>query len=241
MKSDLLYALLILVVLTVTGCASSEQPKVAAKEEDGPPRFSKDVGLVGSVYRTNLFLAHPNLTSRLRVLNLSNKLYLGDDVDRALEVFGPPPRAYDVTDLPPGWKEQGYQAAGWETGVRPKGEAAVEGFGLVLQKDRVALALFTVEHADGQLFSRITSDYQDELKSKPTAVANKRSQYRFWTIGDQVLMVSTTSARSGEAVTVAIGAKALMDGLRMNPDRAKEDIQEAERLLATRQEPVNSQ
>lgn len=236
MKYDIVLAVLFVAALILSGCGSSEQPKVVAKDGESPPRFSKDVHPVDGLSQSKLFLSHLSLSSRYQVLNLANKLYLGDDVDRALQVFGPPPKAYDVTDLPTGWKEQGFRAAGWEIGFRPKGETSLVGFGAVMQKDQLALAMFTVEHAEQRFFGRLINEYQAELDTKPVTVANKRSRYRFWNYDDQVLMVSATTTSGGDLVTVALGAKPLMDGLRMNPDRAKEDLVEADRLLAARQE-----
>ncbi len=239
MKNDLVLGATFLIGLVISGCASSEQPKAVAKETESPPRFSKDVKPVENLDRSDLFLSHLNLTSRFQVLNLSNKLYLADDVDRATEVFGPPPKAYDVTDLPPGWKDEGYKAAGWETSVRSgRTEASLEGFGVILQKDRVALAMLTVAHADANMFGRIITEYQEELRLKPVSAADKKSRYRFWTIDDQSLMVSATTTSTGDLITVALGAKPLMDGLRMNVDRAKEDIKDSDRILASRSEPA---
>lgn len=236
MKHDIALGVLFVAALVISGCGSSEQPKSVAKDAESPPRFSKDVHPVEGLSPSKLFLSHLSLTSRYQVLNLATKLYVGDDVDRALEVFGPPPKAYDVTDLPTGWKEQGFRAAGWEIGFRPKGETSLVGFGAVLQRERLALAMFTVEHADQRFFGRLINEYQNELGQKPQTVANKKSRYRFWTYDDQVLMISATTLSGGDLVTVAMGAKPLMDGLRMNPDRAKEDLSESDRLLAARQE-----
>ncbi len=217
-----------IVLSSLQGCSASEgTQKVAPRETTVPPRFSKDVKPIDNLDQSALFLAHINLNNKYTILNLGNKLYVNDDVDRAIEVFGPPPKAYDVTELPPGWKDQGFKAAGWET--------SDEGFGAILQKDRVALAMFTADHVSDKLFDRLVSDYNDELGRKSISVIDKRAKYRFWTADDQTLMVSACNTpKSGIIVTVALGARPLMDALRMNPDRAKEDIKDATQLVGQR-------
>lgn len=211
--------------LLIAGCSSGRPRKVVQAPVAVPPRYSSDVGPIARLDHTQLFVTRLNTSSRYRILNTASKLYLGDEADRALEVFGTPPRSYDVTDLPDGWKEQGFSAAGWET--------SDEGFGAVLQQGRVALVVFSVDHAAPSLFERLVADYGDDLALRPASIAGRRATYCFWSTDDQTLMICRTETHSGTTVTVALGANPLMEALRMSIGRAKEDLKDSEELFRT--------
>ncbi len=205
-----------LIAISLVGCSNGKTAKSPVATKQPLKLYSSDVSPIDRLYQSHLFIGRLNTGARFRVLNNANKLYVGDDADRALEVFSKPTKSYDVTDLPPGWKEQGYQADGWE--------ASSESFGVVLQKGRVALVLFSVEHADERLFDSLVADYADDLPGLPRKVPGKKAKYAFWLDDDQTLMVcGTNTSRAGYVVTVAMGARPLMNALRMSEDAAKQD------------------
>src|SRR5579871_2715623 len=96
--------------------AASVTANQASASEIAPPDFSHESGL-GMVRA-----AH------------SKALLIGMQADDALGVFTGPPGAYSRSDLPPAIPSGVYDAQGWQT--------KDEGFGMILYKGRVGLALY---------------------------------------------------------------------------------------------------
>lgn len=163
--------------------------------------------------------------TRLRLIHQSRALYVHDDQSRVFDVFGPPPGATDVNDLPDGWDKDHFRVKGWEKGK--------DGFGVILADDNVALAMFTSEGKSVPDVNAILTDYVDTLGDPDTKVNNTDLNYYFWNTKGQRLMVATQrNEGEGIRVTQALGPSELMDALRMSDVAAKEDIARAHSIAS---------
>ena len=161
---------------------------------------------------------------RLRLLHQGHALYVGDDQSRIFDIFGPPPGASDVADLPEGWDQDHYRVKGWEKGK--------DAFGAIIVKDNVALAMFTSEGKSPLEFKAILNDYDDVL-GEPTLKIDGVMSYRFWNSKTQRLMVSSVRLENDTyRITQAVGAFEVMDALRMSETAARADILKAASLTA---------
>lgn len=165
--------------------------------------------------------------SKLSLIHLNQKLYLGDEQDRLYRVFAPPPGAYDVGEAPYGWPELGFRSIGWEKGT--------EGFGALLVHERVGLAMFSMERTDERAFQARASEYAIDLAKLPTTIDGRWAKYRFWHEDGQTFMLCfTQTPRLGGRLTEAVGDDALMEGLRMGEELARQDAAAAESELMAR-------
>ena len=113
------------ILACVIGCGAS-------KAETPPQPAEKDNA---KLYELPKAVPSSLEQGRLRLLHQGHALYVGDDQSRIFDIFGPPPGASDVADLPEGWDQDHYRVKGWEKGK--------DAFGAIIVKDNVALAMFT--------------------------------------------------------------------------------------------------
>jgi hypothetical protein len=177
----------------------------------------------------------------LALIRGRDKLKVGDEWEFAKKIFLQQRGAYEINELPPELTGADYRARGWE--------APAEGFGAILYKDRVALAMYRIEHVDEDRVQEFVSTYRDyfgkpndtvppELAEMTHDRARKvRSRYWFWQQGSQRLMISSvTTLADGTNVSIAVGDGNTMDALGMSVSAAKSDQAKAERALEQQQQ-----
>ncbi len=161
--------------------------------------------------------------SRLALIHEHQLVGIGAKLDDAMNVYPKPQRAFYFTDLPSQLGAQ-FTAKGWET--------ASEAFGVILQGDRVALAMETHENADQARLEGILQTYQANFGPESRRIAGAKVSYWFWQSGRERLMLVSCQDRKGlMAVSVVVGDDALMDALRMDCPSAQADVAKADELL----------
>lgn len=216
------YGVIFLASLALLGCGSSPATSNSNgnKETVTPPARTISVEdvespLIGS--DVNLGLLHESQT-----------LHIGDNVDTVFEQdFPRPDKASNVTQMPPGL-DNTFRARGWET--------ANESFGVVLKGGRVGLAIYTVTGSDEDFLNELVARYISRFGEPGEKVGAAGVRYWFWQDRDVRLMICSGYSEDGRlSVTSALGLKSLMDFLRMDIVSAREDREEAERLLKNQQ------
>jgi hypothetical protein len=154
--------------------------------------------------------------SRLAIVKRSGTVRVGDTYDQVLAVFPEPRGAFNSVEVPaslPG----GYRSRVWET--------SSEGLGVILFRDRVAVALYTLRRGDWELLRETVSRHEQAFPSIAIdVVSGERANYWFWEEGPQRLMICGFQPRSGETqITVALGDIATMNALRIGSGFARKD------------------
>lgn len=215
-------------ILALSGCAAKPTVEVSTPEPAVEAKYAHQVEPPERLGRSDLFLARVNRVANEQALQLNHRLYVGDEVDHALEVFTPPPRAYAVTTLPGNWSSTGLKASGWE--------AVDDGFGVVVKGGKVALALLKLERTNSRLYDQIASNFRDELGPATKKIiqnpsATETVSYQFWKQGVHLLMLEGDFGKGGRGtIAMSVGHQDLMAALRMTPDSAGQDLAEAKRL-----------
>jgi hypothetical protein len=194
--------------LLVAGCTSGAK---SVAQKDGGTDQGKPLFGVPKSAPTDLD------KSRLRLLHLNRALYLTDDDDQAAEVFGSPPGAVDINELPENWDVKAYRAKGWQK--------SREAFGAIYYKDRIALAQFSQDDLGLADVTSLLGDYNDLLEPpKRLSSAAGKVQYYFWSGPKQLLMINVQNTGGHYKVTQSLGAEELMEALHMTPETATSDL-----------------
>ena len=165
------------------------------------------------------------ISSDLALVADSQEVQVGDSVAEAEKVFRKPEgRASNFRDLPPGFGP-GYRSTGWST--------EAEGFGVISLEGRVVVAV----HSEYGVSENRVEDILDKYRrrfwgrfKRLTAAEDKVLepswvQYWFAEHNKHRLMVCATRLKDGFVnVTEAVGSGEAMDGLRMSPKSAMEDM-----------------
>lgn len=133
--------------------------------------------------------------------------------------FAKPVKSTVLSELPP-VVDEGFVSRGWETPERH--------FSVVGKDDRLILA---VDHWNSIPADRANGIWQSvivRVGEPETLIKTEHLQYGFWNDGLLRLMVVLDSGGSQMRLTQAVGVSTLMDSLRMNSERAREDSAKAE-------------
>lgn len=187
---------------------------------------SDDNGTAGFVQTTKA-VKPPDweISSDLVLVADSQTIHVGDSVSDAEEVFRKPEgRAANFRDLPPGFGP-GYRSTGWST--------EAEGFGVISLEGRVVVAVHSEygvsENRAEQILDKYRRRFWNRFK-RLTATDGKVIepswvQYWFAEHNKHRLMVCATRLKDGFVnVTEAVGSSDAMEGLRMSPKNAIEDL-----------------
>jgi hypothetical protein len=185
-------------------------------------------------------LRAPDFTieSRLSLLNgTSGGVKIGTDAKEALTVFGKPPSSWNTHDLPPSISGA-FEAAGWQT--------KDEGFGMILNKGRLAAALYQLEKTTEERYREILDQNRRSFGEPSKFSEGKFVSYWFWqdadgkSPSDQVLlMISATQVLPGKwSITEALGLQPVMNALGMTPEQAPATQRLAEKLFAEQRKKI---
>lgn len=174
-----------------------------------------------------------SIGSKLAFAQPTGRLRVGDSQETAMFLFPPPPKAEDIDSLPYSLGDA-YSASGWEKGD--------EGFGIILYKDRVALALKTSIVPSEEEVLKVVADVEREAGKAPgRSILYDQVSYWFWRDGEQRMMVSSVEKKPGQyLVAMAMGHITVMDRLGMSEAKAQKDAQRAIELLRPRKNSQNS-
>jgi hypothetical protein len=178
-------------------------------------------------------LRAPDFTvdTKLALLNGSTGgVKIGMDAKEALTVFAKPPSSWNTHDLPPSISGT-FEAAGWQN--------KDEGFGMILNRGRVAAALHSLERTSESRLSEEVDIHEKSLREPLKVISGKFVRYWFWqdvdgkSPSDQVLlMICATEIQPGKwNVAEAIGTRPMMDALGMTPEHAAVSQRVADKLL----------
>ncbi|MCO5297862.1 MAG: hypothetical protein M9921_13520 [Fimbriimonadaceae bacterium] len=203
------------VAVALAGCDATPEMAAPVVKETPPAMVAPDFGT----------------STRIGLLRKRGKLKVGDSLERALDLFQPPKRAREFSELPSRLTKP-YRADGWE--------ANAEGFGVITFEDRVAAAVHTLNQATEDQVTELVNAYQDELRAVPELVAGEVSRYWFWELPrmrpgsapgssaadvHQRLMIVAVRNPSGTFVlTEAMGDVFAMNAIRANIYAAKNDV-----------------
>lgn len=156
-------------------------------------------------------------------------LRLHSSEEEAFNAFPRPRGAYDFFEDPP-LDGDSYVAKGWQSGA--------EGFGIVLVRNRVVLALQTFDNVDADTASQTLQLYEQAMApTVPEVVPSELASYWFWETGQARLMVcQTTDSKHKNQLVVALGDADVMNALRMSRPAASQDIVEARAKLQSGKE-----
>ncbi|HWA82352.1 MAG TPA: hypothetical protein VG820_02890 [Fimbriimonadaceae bacterium] len=176
-------------------------------------------------------------TSKLGLIRRSGTVRVGMNQEDAFAIFKQSPNSYEKSDLPAAF-DSPYEANGWQS--------KDEGFGMILYKDRVVVAVDELDGlSEGHLASDVVKPYTDAFgppqyfgdknEVKAGYLDGKYVRYWFWQAGDNsgdILMICATEVNTGKLnVAVAVGWNPAMETLRMTPNLAIDDQRGAERLI----------
>ncbi|MFW5697296.1 MAG: hypothetical protein ACOCX1_01905 [Fimbriimonadaceae bacterium] len=173
----------------------------------------------------------------LALVKGGSRVYVGTPVELAFDIFAPPPNATEFSDLPGRLNPEQFESVVWET--------SSEGFGVIAANvndvDRVVLAVRSFDRINTDKVREIVSQYRRAgvlPTEEPTIpeISNydpdQPAVYWFHEEDDQRLMIVVSKNLDQEKMlTIALGDKALMDRLRMDPASAREDYRLASRNL----------
>lgn len=157
------------------------------------------------------------------------EVQVGITLDQAKKLFPRPGRSFPIQDLPPGLDAQ-FEVTGWEQGPRS--------IGMISARGRVALFLEIEERADENLALEQVSEIS-QANGQPSKTIHKGLvRYWFWESPGERIMVCLSPDSSGRlALSTALGHPSLMTALKMNPEIAVADAEEAERLRKLQPDP----
>ena len=197
----------LLLALTVAGGCGTVQPMGAGKTPV-------------------MTVAAPNFSvpSDLALLRENGRVSVGESYDKALEVFPKPPKAFDITDGPPGLPAD-YQADGWQN--------STEGFGVLETQGLIALAIYERMSTTQDTADAVVARHEQALgQTSESRLDYKDVRFWFWDDGKRRVMICTVSAGQGKvALTVAVGDDGLMNALGMSPTSAERNGQAAQSLF----------
>ncbi|MHB8635328.1 MAG: hypothetical protein ACYC96_02530 [Fimbriimonadaceae bacterium] len=206
-----LWPLWLLFGITLAGCdgaanagntASSAQDSVVA----GPaPPASVSAGALA---------LYPQLD------NNDAKLVIGEPLD-SLERLYPRPTKHTVsTPLPKGFSPEDYIAKGWELGDSTAGAGIISN----AQTKETVLALVRQSAANAKAAQDVVDAYKSKIGRPPIAVTYGDFTYTFWEDGDNRLMILEAPGKGDKVqLTLALGAKSLMDYLHADLNHARLD------------------
>ena len=207
-----------LLAIIVAGCAAPppKEDLLVIK----PPAMAS-IGDLDFAKRTEIALINEQGT----------KLSVGDEIERAQDLFPKPSAGKGFTDLPPTLDSQTFSAWGWQA---RQGEA----FGAIFDKRarRIALAMRTLPDQGQIALEDMVSRYRNEIGGTPSTelgVGAGPIRYWFWTRSTthRLMICAVTNKKGGYHVTVAMGDSQLMDAIGANPDKAAEDLARATNVL----------
>lgn len=152
------------------------------------------------------------------------KLTLFSTEDEAFRVFPRPSNGFDFFEEAPLTGEN-YVAKGWQS--------KVEAFGVVLLRNKVVLAHYTLENADFDTIQSAVREYEAAFgrPAEPT-VPGELGSYWFWESGSVRMMIATNKDAKGKSILVlTLGDLDIMNALRMSPEGARQDLVEARTKL----------
>lgn len=209
------YLLALVAAGVLAGCDVPSEVVAPAAKEPPPEMVAPDFGT----------------STRIGLLRKRGKLKVGDSLDRALDLFQPPKRAREFSELPSRLRAP-YRADGWE--------ANAEGFGVIAYEDKVAAAVHTLDHATEDQVTELVNAYQDELRTVPELVAGETSRYWFWElprmrpgsapsastteVHQRLMVVAVRNASGTFTLTEAMGDVFAMNAIRANIYAAKNDV-----------------
>ncbi len=205
----------ILAAFTLAGCSNVESMKF------GPKTVFEDV-------KEKLEAPGKPFTPRFSIGQGSRRVQAWDNVDDAREVFARPKRAFEFSDRP-ATLGSAFKTEGWES--------ASDGYGIISYEDRVVAAVReqykVAPEAVRNMFMAFIDAYQP---MEPTRILGQTCEYAFWTLGDEVLMISSVKVADGQFnLTIAVGDKLVMSALRMDPALAIADKNRADAFVADQQ------
>ncbi|MCH7905391.1 MAG: hypothetical protein IH944_12625 [Armatimonadetes bacterium] len=206
------------VLLLVAGCSSPSQQVSDQPEAQARPPIDPSISYDEEVVDGDLALIQGDA-----------RLSVGDSRSQALRVFKAPAGSYPRTSLPSGLGKK-FSAIGWESN-----DAS---FGAILYTrndaaaSHVVQAMVTWEGVDEETVQQKFLLYRDEFGLPSTPIGGQDVAYWFWQKRERVLMINKATDPAGKvSLTVAVGLKEVMAGLRMSESAAKKDKNTAEELL----------
>jgi len=158
--------------------------------------------------------------------NSGKKLAIGDAGASAFDVFPKPSndRVLAVHDLPATLTGQNYVANGWDD--------ETEGFGVILQQNRVVAALYTVKSLANDLSQVLIQNYESLNPGlKLTHLTAKNLDYYFWEMnGQRLMLLVQKNDKQSNRITLILGIDSILNALRANPELANADIKNLETL-----------
>lgn len=158
------------------------------------------------------------------MVNGDNRLHLHASAEDAFRAFPRPKGAFDFFEDPP-LEGDTYVAKGWQNNV--------EAFGVLLVRNKVVLALRTIDNADAELVSTKLRTYEEAFApAKPDLVPGEFASYWFWELGQARLMICNShDAKMKGQLVIALGDVDVMNALRMSRPAASQDLTEARTRL----------
>jgi|GEM_PF-3007907 len=205
--------------LLLAGCGASKNG------DDPKPEAS--LGPDRSMISAPTRLMPPDFVTKstLKMVRHGDELHVGDTSEDALRVFKEEKNAFQLTDLPPGWKDDSFKCIGWDTGTM--------GFGAITYGDRMAFGLYHEDRVKEDRLQEMLDTYEKSTEIAPVQVTGSRVRYWFWEEGPQRLMICAVSVPNDGTlnVSIALGDIHVMDLFRMNKDLADKDKDLSEDLF----------
>jgi len=197
---------LAVLAVALTGCADDALPKnigVAAPEKPN---------LQVSVQWT------PDSSAPV-LINGDRNLRIHSTEDQAFEVFARPKNGFDFFEESPITGDD-YVAKGWQS--------SVESFGVLSLRNKVVLAMYTLDYTSADQLSEKVRLYQEAFPTiEPSVLPGDKASYWFWEVGRVRLMIcASQDTKRKQQLVIALGDTDVMDALRMSTDAARLDLVE---------------
>lgn len=175
--------------------------------------------------QTLLTDAKQEVSSTLHLENQGLKVAVNSTQEDALKVFADlrPDKTFEIKELPESLQPYAeLDAAGWATGNL--------GYGLILRKKRVVLAMFTRPGFELSDIADVAATYSRKFPNiEPKAIDQKAGKYWFFNDGRHRLMICGALTRKDKwTLTIAVGDMDVMNKVRMSAELALQDALQAE-------------
>ncbi len=197
------WLLISLVAGLVAGCAAPEPVSVAKSTQP------------------ELDLEYPGDFSdtRLALMPEGGRLAVGDSIANFRAYLPKPRRAYDSSDVPPGFGKT-FVSRGWT-------DTAVSASVISLE-DRIVLAMTTEEGVEDNAVQSAIDRYSGYFGYPDETIGQGKFRYAFWRDGGSVLMIGNAFEPEGsQSLSIVVGHPKAMTALSMTPGAVRRSFESA--------------
>lgn len=161
--------------------------------------------------------------TRLALVPEGGRLAVGDSISNFRAYLPKPRRAYDSSDVPPGFGKT-FVSRGWT-------DTAVSASVISLE-DRIVLAMTTEEGVEDNAVQTAIDRYSGYFGYPDETIGQGKFRYAFWRDGGSVLMIGNAFEPEGsQSLSIVVGHPKAMTALSMTPGAVRRSFETANQRL----------